>query len=100
MAGALLGSVVLGIGHGLVLWSFGGLSGAQTNPLITLVASVFGGQPWRDAGARIFAQLCGAGAMTAVVSLVVPRSAGGDAMVTGTIGLAEAVARGIGKSKG
>ncbi len=32
MAGALLGSIALGLGYGLVLWSFGGLSGAQTNP--------------------------------------------------------------------
>jgi hypothetical protein len=28
----LLGSIALGLGYGLVLWSFGGLSGAQTNP--------------------------------------------------------------------
>jgi glycerol uptake facilitator-like aquaporin len=45
MEGALLGSIVLGLGCGMVLWSVGGLSGAQTNPLITLIASAMGGQP-------------------------------------------------------
>ena len=45
MGGALLGSLALGGGYGLVLWSFGSLSGAQTNPLVSIVASVLGGQP-------------------------------------------------------
>lgn len=92
MAGALLGSTALGLGYGLVVWSFGGLSGAQTSPLITLIASVLGGQPWRDAGARMLAQLCGAGAMTVVAAQVAPLWASGDAVVAGAGGLAESVA--------
>ncbi|WP_437718068.1 aquaporin [Sorangium sp. So ce448] len=92
MAGALLGSIALGLGYGLVLWSFGGLSGAQTNPLITLIASAMGGQPWRSAGARVLAQLCGAGAATSVASRLAPLWAAGNATVAGTHGLGEAMA--------
>lgn len=92
MAGALLGSIALGLGYGLVLWSFGGLSGAQTNPLITLIASAMGGQPWRSAGARVLAQLCGAGAATSVASQLAPLWAAGDATVAGARGLGEAMA--------
>lgn len=92
MAGAWLGSIALGLGYGLVVWSFGGLSGAQTSPLITLIASAIGGQPWRDAGARMLAQLCGAGAMTVVAAQVAPLWASGDAVVAGAAGFAESVA--------
>ncbi|WP_437909492.1 hypothetical protein WME95_17365 [Sorangium sp. So ce327] len=92
MAGALLGSIALGLGYGLVLWSFGGLSGAQTNPLITLIASAMGGQPWRSAGARVLAQLCGAGAATSVASQLAPLWAAGNATVAGARGLGEAMA--------
>jgi hypothetical protein len=44
MSAAVLGSVALGLGYGLVVWSFGGISGAQTNPLVSVVASLLGGQ--------------------------------------------------------
>ena len=92
MAGALLGSIALGLGYGLVLWSFGGLSGAQTNPLVTLLASAMGDQRWGSAVARLVAQLAGSTAATLVAAQVAPLWASGDAAVAGVRGVAEAVA--------
>jgi glycerol uptake facilitator-like aquaporin len=92
MAGALLGSIALGLGYGLVLWSFGGLSGAQTNPLITLIASAMGDQPWRIAAARIIAQLAGTTVASLIAAQVAPLWASGDTAVAGARGVAEAVA--------
>lgn len=92
MAGALLGSIALGLGYGLVLWSFGGLSGAQTNPLVTLLASALGDQRWSSAVARIAAQLAGATAATLIAAQIGPLWASGDTAVAGARGVAEAVA--------
>jgi glycerol uptake facilitator-like aquaporin len=92
MAGALLGSMALGLGYGLVLWSFGGLSGAQTNPLITVIASAMGDQSWSIAGARIVAQLAGATAAMFIAAQVAPLWASGDTTVAGARGVAEAIA--------
>lgn len=92
MAGALLGSIALGLGYGLVLWSFGGLSGAQTNPLVTLLASALGDQPWRSAVARIGPQIAGATVATLIAAQLAPLWASGDAAVAGARGVAEAVA--------
>jgi glycerol uptake facilitator-like aquaporin len=91
MAAALLGSLALGLGYGLVLWSFGGLSGAQTNPLVTLIASALGGQSWGSALARIVAQLSGAGAATIVARRLELLWTAGDLPVAGATGVAEAV---------
>jgi glycerol uptake facilitator-like aquaporin len=88
MAGALLGSIALGLGYGLVLWSFGGLSGAQTNPLVTLLASAMGDQRWGSA----VAQLAGSTAATLIAAQVAPLWASGDSAVAGRRGVAEAVA--------
>lgn len=68
MAGALLGSVALGLGYGIVLWSFGRLSGAQSNPLVSIIASILGGQPWRRTVSRVGAQVLGAGAVGLAVA--------------------------------
>ncbi len=57
---ALLGSVTLGFGYGLVVWPFGSLSGAQTSPSVSIVASVLGHQPWRQTALRIASQILGA----------------------------------------
>jgi glycerol uptake facilitator-like aquaporin len=92
MAGALLGSIALGLGYGLVLWSFGSLSGAQTNPLVSLVASLFGGQAWRRTLLRIAAQVAGAAAAGALVPRVAPYTATGSGGYPGSPLLAEAVA--------
>ncbi|WP_437597639.1 hypothetical protein WMF28_33690 [Sorangium sp. So ce590] len=52
----------------------------------TLIASAMGGQPWRSAGARVLAQLCGAGAATLVASQIAPLWATGNATVAGARG--------------
>ncbi|MBK7581604.1 MAG: hypothetical protein IPI67_15520 [Myxococcales bacterium] len=92
MAGAWLGSIALGLGYGFVLWSFGGLSGAQTNPLVTLLASAVGDQRWSSAAARIVAQLPGATAATLIAAQIGPLWASGDTAIAGARGVAEAVA--------
>jgi len=92
VTGALLGSIALGLGYGMVLWSFGELSGAQTNPFITLLASAMGEQPWSSTVVRIVAQLGGAAAATIVVALVPPLWARGDTALAGARDLPEAVA--------
>lgn len=92
MAGALLGSIALGLGYGLVVWSFGGLSGAQTNPLVTLLASAMGEQRWSSAVARIVAQLAGATGTTLIAAQIGPLWASGDTAVAGARGVAEGVA--------
>ncbi len=91
MGGALLGSLALGVGYGLVLWSFGSLSGAQTNPLVSVVASVLGGQPWQHTGLRIVAQLAGAAVAGVLVAQVVPSTSAIDAGYAGSSSLTEAV---------
>jgi glycerol uptake facilitator-like aquaporin len=92
MAGALLGSIALGLGYGLVLWTFGPLSGAQTNPLVSIVASLLGGQPWRRTLLRIVAQAAGATAAGATLPRLLPLAAERDASYVGSSSLAEAVA--------
>jgi glycerol uptake facilitator-like aquaporin len=92
MAGALLGSIALGLGYGLVLWTFGSLSGAQTNPLVSIVASLLGGQPWRRTLLRIVAQVAGSTVAGATIPRVLPLTVDRDTSYVGTTSLAEAVA--------
>ncbi len=75
LEGALLGSITLGFGYGLVLWSFGSLSGAQTSPFVSVVASVLGHQPWRRTGLRIVSQILGAVTAGALVPRLAPYTA-------------------------
>jgi glycerol uptake facilitator-like aquaporin len=91
MGGALLGSIALGLGYGLVLWSFGSLSGAQTNPFVSIIASLLGGQSWRRTLLRIASQIAGAIAGGIVVVRVVSFRVAGDAGYAGSSSLAEAV---------
>ena len=92
MAGALLGSTALGLGYGLVVWSFGSLSGAQTNPLVSIVASLLGGQPWRMTLLRISAQVAGAAGAGALLQGLTPHKASRDWTAVGSPLLAEGVA--------
>jgi glycerol uptake facilitator-like aquaporin len=92
MAGALLGSIALGLGYGLVLWSFGSLSGAQTNPLVSIVASLLGGQSWRRTLLRIVAQLAGAAGAGVTIAQVLPLTVVRDAAYAGSSSLAQGVA--------
>ena len=89
---ALLGSYVLGFGYGLVLWSFGRLCGAQTNPLVTLTAAMVGGQ--RDTGSlvRILGQFVGAAVSAALVSKYAAYTFIRDATYVAVHPFAEAVA--------
>ena len=92
IAGALLGSVALGLGYGIVLWSFGRLSGAQTNPLVSIIASILGGQPWWRTVSRVGAQVLGAGAVGLAVSRFAPQTFIADPAYVATTPWADAVA--------
>jgi glycerol uptake facilitator-like aquaporin len=81
--GALLGSVALGLGVGLLVWTFGRLSGAQANPFISIVASLLGEQRWVSTARRVIAQLVGAALAALAVSALLPYSfARGETTVT------------------
>jgi glycerol uptake facilitator-like aquaporin len=89
---AILGSVALGLGYGLVIWSIGGLSGAQTNPLVSLVASLLGDQPWRRTLVRIAAQIAGGAVGGVIVDAVAVFGFADEVGVSSSNHLAEAVA--------
>lgn len=92
IVGALLGSVALGVGYGAMLWTFGRLSGAQTNPLISVIASVVGGQPWPRTALRVGAQALGAGAVGLVVGRLAPKTFVADPDFIATTPSADAIA--------
>ncbi len=69
---AILGSAMLGFGVGLIIWTFGPLSGAQGSPLVTLVATALGRQGVATAFLRIGAQVVGMGLAVLVLSAIVP----------------------------
>lgn len=58
--GALLGSAAFGLGTALVIITFAPLSKAQANPLVSVLASIGGGQRWSDTAMRVVAQILGA----------------------------------------
>lgn len=51
----------LATGGGLValILTFGAISGAHFNPVVTLVDAALGGRPWRDVAPYLAAQICG-----------------------------------------
>lgn len=63
-AGAVTGSVALGLGTGLLLATFGPWSKAQTNPVISVIASIASGQAWSETAVRAVAQVVAAAATT------------------------------------
>jgi glycerol uptake facilitator-like aquaporin len=76
-----------------VIWSFGSLSGAQTNPLVSIIASLLGGQRWSRTLLRIAAQIAGAAAVGALAPKVAAYTVvAGDVPYEGSAALAEAVA--------
>jgi glycerol uptake facilitator-like aquaporin len=91
LRGAIPGSIALGLGYGLVVWIFGSMSGAQTNPLVSIVASLLGGQPWRRTLARIAAQVAGAFVAGVLILRIAPFLAAGDVDYPGSSSLAEGV---------
>jgi glycerol uptake facilitator-like aquaporin len=60
---ALIGSLALGLGYGLIVWTFGRCSGAQINPLVSVTASSLDGQRWSRTALLIAAQIAGAAAV-------------------------------------
>lgn len=72
IGGALVGSIALGLGYGLVVWSLGSLSGAQTNPLVSILATVLGGQSWRSTLRRLTAQVIGASVSALAIARLLP----------------------------
>jgi glycerol uptake facilitator-like aquaporin len=91
LRGAIPGSIALGLGYGLVVWIFGSMSGAQTNPLVSIVASLLGGQPWRRTLARIAAQVAGASVAGVLILQLVPFLAAGDVNYPSASSFAEGV---------
>ncbi len=74
---ALLGSVILGFGVGLIIWTFGPLSGAQGSPLVTLVATALGRQRVATTFVRIVAQVIGMGLVVLALSPMWPNLTAG-----------------------
>jgi glycerol uptake facilitator-like aquaporin len=68
VAGAMLGSGMLGLGLGLVLWTVGPLSGAQANPVVSIVAALLAHQGWARTLLRVVAQSAGAATVAFVLS--------------------------------
>ena len=75
-----------------MLWSFGSLSGAQTNPLVTLIAVTVGSQRCAPSLARILGQFLGAAVIASLVSKYAPYTFVRDHMYVALHPLAEAVA--------
>lgn len=70
MEGALLGSAAFGLGTALVIMTFAPLSKAQANPLVSVLASIGGGQRWSDTAMRVLAQSLGAMAVRGAAMLI------------------------------
>jgi glycerol uptake facilitator-like aquaporin len=69
---ALLASVMLGLGFGLILLTFGPYTGAQGNPLVSFVAAVYGGQSVSRTLAMASGQLLGAGLVAGMIHAALP----------------------------
>lgn len=69
---ALVGSVSLGLGFSLILWTFGPYTGAQGNPLMSLVAAVYGGQATPRTLRFVSGQLLGATLVAIIVGTALP----------------------------
>lgn len=91
MGGALLGSLALGLGYGVVLLSFGRFSGAQTTPLVSVIASLLGGQSWWRTVLRAIAQVTGAGATGLLVARFAPQTFTRDSSYVASTPWAEAI---------
>lgn len=62
-------AVVVGLALTALILTFGPISGAHFNPVVTLVDAWFGGLPWSRAGGYVAAQLLGAVAGTVVTAM-------------------------------
>jgi glycerol uptake facilitator-like aquaporin len=71
----LLGSVALGVGCGLVIWSFGAICRPQLHPLVSILGLVVRAQGWRGALARVVAQAVGAATATLAIAAYAPPAA-------------------------
>lgn len=66
----LANSVATGAALVVLILTFGPVSGAHFNPVVSVVEATEGGLAWADAGRYVVAQLCGAGAGVAVADLM------------------------------
>jgi len=66
----LANTVATGAGLVALILTFGGLSGAHFNPVVTLLDAVRGGLPWREVGLYSGAQVVGAFGGTAVAHVM------------------------------
>lgn len=69
---ALVGSVSVGLGFGLILVAFGSYTGAQGNPLVSFIAAVYGGQPARGTIRLVTGQMLGGGLAAAIIGTAFP----------------------------
>lgn len=70
--GAVVGSLAFGLGCGLIIATFGPLSKAQANPLVSVLASICGGQSWAQTAVCVASQIVGAAAAFAAVVTFAP----------------------------
>jgi len=66
----LANTVATGAGLVALILTFGGISGAHFNPVVTLADASQGGLKWRDAGPYVVAQIVGAFAGVALAHLM------------------------------
>jgi glycerol uptake facilitator-like aquaporin len=66
----LANTIATGAGLAALILTFGGVSGAHFNPVVTFLDAARGGLPWREVGLYAVAQLVGAFAGTAVAHVM------------------------------
>jgi arsenate reductase len=64
-----------GVGLYVLILTFGSISGAHFNPVISFVDAMFGGISWRDAWTYLGAQLLGCGSGAVLANVMFSRSA-------------------------
>jgi len=64
-----------GVGLFVIILTFGAISGAHFNPVVSLVDAMFGGISWRDAGWYLTAQVAGCSSGAILANVMFSRSA-------------------------
>src|SRR5262245_10158797 len=83
-AGAFGTALAFAIALTLVVWMFGGMSGAHVNPTVTIALAVRGRFPWRDVPGYVLAQVVG-GVLAGLLAWAVYGKAGITAGLGGAV---------------